>query len=504
MKLQFKVALPTHIPMRYVFQVVAILFALQVLEGTQIYTSLAYCAFIVVMTDAFNACGGLIYPSGSYIFFAGLLTMILGGLIKTVLGEPLDSNLLNAQKSILVYLVGACSLWVAARIAARIRRKKPFLLRLQIHDHFIQAAMGAAILGQFGYLLFPLEYRSTFNQVNNFLPLAIMLATYGTTRRTGGRRSFSILAFLLWVWVTLFWGIFAFSKQGMFTPSVAWALGATIAGYWMTIRRFVFVVIFAILMATFLTPISQVGRNFKDDADSQEKALDMLFHPLRTREQYEQSLADEKRIVDGYRWFDENHGLLDRLTMLPLDDALIHLTDKGHSETILPIETYALNMIPRYLVGNKVVYHWGNTYAHEIGLLSRNDTTTGISFSPFADAYHCVQWWGVTLVSAPLFLMMFWVADSLTGSTKDTFWACLYILLFSHSAAEGAMNTPFAASGINVFTVVVAAVLIKYILPLLGSLLIPIRRTILPLSADPVPRRTPMLQPGPRTIEEKL
>lgn len=504
MKLQFKVALPTHIPMRYVFSVVGVLFALQLAEGTQIYTSLAYCAFVVVIADAFNTCGGLVYPSGGYIFFTGFLSLILGGLVKTAFGESLDSNLLNAQKSILVYLVGACSLWVAAKINVRIRRKKPLLLPLQIHDHFEQAVIGAAVFGQFGGFLFPFAYRSTFNQVNNFLPLAVMLAVYGTTRKTGGRRSFSIQALFLWTWFTLFWGIFAFSKQGMFTASVAWALGALVAGYWLTMKRLIFIIVFAVTLSTFLTPISQLGRNYKEDPNSRDIALDMLYHPLRTRERYEEAQAEQKRMAGLYHWFDESHGLLDRLTMMPLDDALIRLTDQGHSETILPIQTYALNMIPRYLVGTKTVFHWGNTYAHELGLLAHDDTTTGVSFSPFADAYHCVQWLGVTVISTPLFLMMFLIADSLTGSTKDTFWACLYLLVFSHSAAEGGMNTPFAASSIYVFTVVVAAVLIKYVLPLVGGMLIPVRRTILPLSADPVPRPAPVLRSGPRTIEEKL
>ncbi|WP_172838276.1 hypothetical protein [Terriglobus roseus] len=499
-----KVTLPTHVPMRYVFRVVAVLFALQMLEGTSIYASLAYCAFIVVMSDAFNACGGLVYPSGAAIFFMGLLTMILGGLVKTVLGEPLDSNVLAAQKTMMVYLVGACSLWTAARINARIRRKKPFLQSLQIHDRFQQAAMGAALIGQFGGLLVPVAVLSTFNQVNNFLPLSIMLAVYGTTQKTDGWRSFSVLAFIISVWLTLFWGIFSFSKQGMFTASVAWALAATIAGYWMTTRRLVFVTVFAVSMATFLTPLSQLGRVYKDDPDSQEKALDMLFHPLRTREEYQALVAEQLQISTAYHWFNENYGLLDRLTVFPIDDALIHLTDDGHSATILPIESYVLNMIPRYFVGQKAELHWGNRYAHEIGMLADNDTTTGISFSPFADAYHCVQWWGVTLIMFPCYLAMFWVMDSLTGSTKQTFWAAIYLLFLAHGAAEGMMNAPFIAVSVVAFSVVLAAFVTTHILPMIGALLIPVRRTILPLSVDPVPRPAPSLGLSPRTIEEKI
>ncbi|WP_232296203.1 hypothetical protein [Terriglobus sp. TAA 43] len=505
MKLAMKVTLPTHVPMRYVFSAVGVLFALQVLEGTSAYTSLAYCAFIVVMSDAFNACGGMVYPSGAAIFFIGLLTVTVGGLVKTVLGEPLDSNVLAPQRTMLVYLVGACSLWVASRINARIRRKKPFLQSLQIRDGFQQAAMGAALIGQFGAILVPTAFLSTFNQLNNFLPLAIMLSVYGTVRKSDGWRSFSVLAFFVSVWFTLFWGIFSFSKAGMFTAPVAWVLAATIAGYWMTTRRFVFVATIAISMSVFLTPISQLGRVYRDDPDAQAKALDLLFHPVRTREEYQvQTDLQLQTSSNSYHWFNEGLGLLDRLTVFPIDDALIHLTDEGHSATIFPIETYVLNMIPRYLVSEKTTLRWGNVYAHEIGMLGANDNTTGISFSPFADAYHCVQWWGVTLVMLPTFLVAFWVMDSFTGSTKQTFWASIYILWLAHGAAEGMMSAPFFVMSVVTFMVILAAFFATYILPLVGGLLIPVRRTILPLSVDPVPRPAPSLGLGPRTIEEKL
>jgi hypothetical protein len=503
MKLATKITLPTQIPMRYLFPVVCALFGLQMVEGTRLFTGLTFCAFIVVMTDAFNLCGGLAYPSGSYIFFGGLLTMILGGLVKMVMGESLDSNLLDAQKSMLVYLAGACSLWVAAKINVRIRRKKPLLSKFQLTDHFDQTAIGSALLGQFGAILIPTAYLSTFNQANNFLPLALLIGVYGTTLKWKGWRSFSPLNFFLWAWSTVIWGVFSFSKQGMFSPAVAWALGATIAGYWITTKRLIFLLVFVIGAATFLTPIAQVGRIYRDTPDASQKALDMLFHPLRTREQYLATIGDQKVSDDIYHWFDKSQGLLDRLTMLPIDDALIHETDQGHSETIFPIETYVINMIPRYVVSDKVVYHWGNRYAHEIGMLGRNDMTTGISFSPFADGYHCVQWWGVTVVSMPIFLMMFWVCDSLTGSTKDTLWAAFYILQFSHAAPEGMLVAPFLAVSTLALAVILAAILAKYLLPALGGLFLPVRR-VLPIASRTVRGPSPMSQATPRTIGEKL
>lgn len=499
-----KLKLPEHVPFRYVWPVLGFLFGIQMLEGTTLVTSLAYCGFIVLMTDAFNACGGLIYPSGSFVFFLALQTLILGGMAKAVLGEPLDSNLINARQSILVYLAGACSVWAAAKISAAFRLKRPLLLKTQVTSNLDQTAIGAALIGFFGAYLVPVVYRSSFNQANQFVSLSLLLAVYSSTKKSGGRKSSSLFATSLWCGLTL-WGVVVFSKTGIFMPSLVWALGATLGGYRLSMRRALFAGVLFGSMALFLTPISQMGRIYRDRPDVVEIAADMLMHPVRTRELYEQQQEMDKALL-GYHWFDHGEGLLDRLTMIPIDDALIRRTDRGYSPGSLPLETYAINMIPRYLVSSKLTWRWGNRYGHEIGLLGPKDNTTGISFSPFADAYHCLQWWGVTVVSFPLYLGMFWFCDSLTGSTRDTLWATLYILFFSHFAPEGMMNTPFYAVSFIAFMVTFVALTSRYVLPIIGSFVIPVPRVQRARVSLVVnrPRRAPLLPSVPRTIEEKL
>lgn len=490
--------------MAYVWPVVGFVFAVHMLEGSNLVTAAAFAAFIVVCVDAFNACGGLIYPSGSYVFFLAIETLILGGLMKALLGEPLDSNLINARQTMLVYLAGACAVWCAAKISAKFRLKRPLLLKTQATTNLDQIAVGGVLIGFFGAYLIPEAYRSSFNQANQFVSLSLLLAVYSNTKKTNGEKSSSLFASSVWFGMTVL-GIFAFSKTGIFTPTAVWAIGATLGGYRLTTRRALAAGLLFAAMSTFLTPISQVGRIYKVRPNANEIALDMLMHPMRTRELYVQQEALGNAFL-GYHWFDHGEGLLDRLTMFPIDDALIHRTDRGYSPGALPLETYAINMVPRYLVNEKLVWHWGNRYAHEIGLLSKNDTTTGISFSPFGDVYHCLQWWGVTAVSIPLYLMMFWVCDSLTGSTKDTLWATLYILFFTHYAPEGMMNTPFYAVSFIAFMVTFVAFTSRYVLPIIGSLVIPVPRVqgppLSPMAGRP--HRTPLLPAAPRTIEEKL
>lgn len=494
--------------MRYVWPVLGVLCALQMLEGTQLLTSLAYCAFVVVIVDAFNTVGGMIYPSGAYIFYGGLLTLIIGGIAKTALGEPLDSNLFNAQKSILIYLTGACSIWLAAKINVRVRRKSALLAPLQLlPDRIRQVALGAAIFGQFGGILIPTAVLSTFNQLNVFPALSLFLFSYGMARKTDGYRTFSIISFVVWSWTTITWGLLAFSKEGMFRPALAWALGAVIAGYRVTWKRAICIGVGTLVGVTLMTPVAQVGRVYRGEAISDQMAWDLVTHPLRTREQYNRQMAEVMKAGGGgYHWFDQSQGLFDRLTMLPIDDALIHATDNGHSPGLLPTQQFLINMIPRYLVSSKETLHWGNRYAHEIGMLGAKDFITGVSFSPFGDAYHEMQWWGVTLLAFPLFLFMFVFCDSLTGSTKETIWASIYVLLFAHASAEGMLATPFVATSTNAAMILFAALVSRYVLPLIGGLfMLPEKQTAMPVVLKPWrPASGYQVRALPRTIEEKL
>jgi len=491
---ELQLNLPKRLPLRHLMPFLGVVLVLQLLEGTKAATSLEFCAFILLMTDAFNAVGGMVYPSGAYIFFLGMLSVILGGLAKTALGESLDAQVMHAQRSMLVYLVGAVSVWCAARISARVRVKRPWLESLNISTQQMrEAALGSALVGQFGWMLVPLSVVSTFNQLNQFLPIAILFAVYTKARATHGRRTFSVLAFVVWLWGTVNWGIFLFSKAGMFTPAVMWALAALAAGYRSTWKKLLTIGAVVLVCSSFMTAISQVGRVYRDSPDAMAKAIDLTLHPVRTREIY---LAQSRAVLrnpTNYHWFSDSQGLLDRLTVFPIDDALISISDEGHTRGILPIETYVVNMIPRYLVKQKLTYHWGNQYAHEIGMLGNNDDTTGVSFSPFADGYHTMLWWGMTAVMFPVLLAMFSFCDSLTGSTEQTIWACLYLLYFAHGSAEGMLGSPFSAISVNAVMIVAAAIVTRYGTATVGHLLSSRRLFgVVPLdpSVRPVARRT--------------
>jgi hypothetical protein len=95
-----------------------------------------------------------------------------------------------------------------------------------------------------------------------------------------------------------------------------------------------------------------------------------------------------------------------------------------------------MNAVPHFIMPDKPSLNFGNTYAHEVGGLPEDDFTTGISWSPTAEAYHMGKWFGVFVVAPLIWFLLFLVLDSLLGDLRATPWGLLALSLLSHYAPE--------------------------------------------------------------------
>jgi hypothetical protein len=169
------------------------------------------------------------------------------------------------------------------------------------------------------------------------------------------------------------------------------------------------------------------------------------------------------------------------------DDAIISYTAKGNIFGLQPIILGWANVVPRFIWSDKPAMNFGNVYAHEMGgWLAEEDTTTGISFSPTADAFHEASWLGLLLLLPANLFIAFLVIDSLVGNVRYSVWALLPILEMTHLAAEDGLSAAAYMSTYSVIAILFVVVVSKRLVPLVFRVFRP--ETPVPLEIAPAAR----------------
>jgi hypothetical protein len=469
---------PERIPLPPVIWFAAILCAIQQWEGTNSLFSLCCFFYILVATIAFNLAGGFSRTSGAFVFFNATLGVILGLCVKAYLGEPADSNLLNPILTIEVFLVGMCMMLVAVFLSKKVSTRRALMGKMVTDANMQTATVGCLIAGLLlGILGVVLPYGSgsvlsALNQLNRFFPLAIILGVINSIRRSGGTRSVN-LPVLLAAGLMFFNGIIGYSKEGMFAPFACWILAAASQRYNVNRYQMIATVIVVFVSFQYLVPYAQYGRNYRSDtfAGNVENAASLLTNLGYVREQYLESSAEsyEDRIL-GY--YNTPQGFFDRLQMISIDDALIDHTDRFGTYGLYPIVASFQNVVPHFIWKDKPNILIGNIYAHEVGMLSEEDESTGISFSSTSTSFHIAGWYGLLFLAPAIWILLFVIFDSLCGDVRRTPWGLLILVLFAHAGPEADISTVIYMCFYTAIAIVFAAVTGAYVMPVLGTLFI--------------------------------
>jgi hypothetical protein len=470
---------PDRVSLRAVFWFAAILCGIQQLQRTNAEFSLACFFFILLAGIAFNVAGGFHRPSGSYVFFYATLTVIVGLIWKAVLGEPADSNLSVPLLTISVYLVGMCMMLVSIFLSRRITLKRAILGTMITDANMQTATVGCMITGILMTVLgFFLpggngSVTSGLNQINRFLPLAVIFGVIHTIRRSGGTRSIN-LPVLISGGYLMFWGLLGFSKEGIITPFICWLIAASSQRYKVTRVQMVLCILATVFIIRYLVPYSQYGRMYRGDTyeGNLQASLSLLSNLEYVREQYVNNSADSYEEEEVLAYYNTPQGFFDRLQELSIDDALINRTVQYGPIGIYPIIFGFENLVPHFIWKDKPTILYGNVYAHEIGLLSDEDNTTGVSFSPTSEAYHLAEWTGLLLIAPPIWICLFTLFDSLCGDSTKSPWGLLVMLVYSHIAPEAGISGLIYAFGYTTIAIVFAAVFGAYVMPVIGTFFI--------------------------------
>jgi hypothetical protein len=456
-----------------------VLFIVELLEGTSFFFALCGFLFIFIATVAFNLAGGFTRPTGAYVFFYAVLAVIVGLIWKAYLGEPADSNLETPRTTIMVFLGGISAMLAAVFVSRKLTTKQALIGNRITDVNMRNAATGCMLTGFFLSLLLAVvphadgSVLSAVAQINRFLPLAIILGTISEIRRSSGTRSVNLTVLLSGAAIFA-QGILSYGKEGMFLPLVCWLIAAASQRYKLSFYQLIGGVIWIAFMFYYLVPYSQYGRNFRDPDQTLSENLDTSISLLSNLEDVRQnanSTAEEMAYsgqIEGY--FNTPQGVFERLQMLAPDDALIAFTEREGKFGLMPILFYFQNLIPHFIWPNKPMLNFGNQYAHQIGNLAEDDTTTGISFSPSGEAFHLAGYTGVLLVAPILWIALFTLFDSLCGDIRRSPWGLLMIAVYSHTAPEGALASVVGMLLFATVSLLTAALAASYVMPILGIL----------------------------------
>lgn len=487
---------PTYISVQKTLVFALVILMAQQIEHTSIAFSVLFGGYIVLSVLTFNYAGGFSRASGTYVFWFWLLTCGLGGIAKIAFGEPADSNLLVPTLTISTYVVSMAMMFVALFLMKRFAGK-PQGLSIALKADRVD--LGLASLGCL--IIYEIAANATnwlpagqgsissiIVQLNVFLPMSILLGTIHAIRSSGGRRSVNVVTFIASTHMFVFYGLISFSKQGMFTPLACWGIAAASQRYRLRFWQLIFLIGICIYSVTVLAPLSQVARAIAPPGESYTDALelstDLLMHPMHLRQLYKETMGIEDVVAPGevpnfeVGYFDRPEGLLDRLSMIKMDDRLVNYTAQGHTTGSFRVVYYFLDWIPHFILPDKEsfmppgIISPGNHYAHEIGgLLSPEDFGTGISFSPSAEAFHMNEWLGIIVVGGFVWTLLFISVEIVCGDLRKSPYGLLAMVAFAHVAPESLIGGLVYFIFFQNLAITLAIVFCSYFAPILGTLL---------------------------------
>ena len=480
----------------------------QQLLGTTLLFSAATVLFILLAALAFNICGGFTRPSGGFVFAYSCVGILFGIVYKVVVGEPAQSNLLQPERTIEIYVASMAGMAVAAYLARKMRLKRRFLAQFTSLEEMYRGCVGLLMIG---LAIMASEYLRTspaapgsalsaLYRLDVFLPMAIFLGVTYEVRRSGGRRSVNG-AVLLAIGFSFANGLIGYSKEGMLAPFACWLIPAAAQRYRVSILQIAGLLLGFAFTAYYLVPYSQYGRDFRGSGATLSQNLRnnyiLLTNLPLVRKIYIQQQAEIYSGDDLVRYYDKPQGLMDRVQMVTPDDAVINLTEQGSVFGIFPTLFSFENLIPHFIWPSKPSIGFGNVYAHELGIIGDDeDNSTGISFSPAGDAFHQARWVGVLIMLPLLALMLFFIADSVCGDTRDSPFTLLLLLLFLHSAPEGGLLQFAPLASATTIQIYIASFLGARVMPVIASIFLGPAKEPRGWAADPWQQMEQYTAPG--------
>ncbi len=421
--------------------------ALVLLGGAAVsYALLAFAAFLFLAL-AFGAQGGWRTLNGICVAMLALKFLLVSQVAKVILGEPGDHNLDQALITMGVLAVGSAALLAAALVARGFAFHRPVMVAEWDAEKLRSAALLALGIGTMSYLVLKVaggvRIGGVFGVLKQFLflqGLAVALGTAWTIVHYRGRRLFSWLNAVPFL-IQFAAGFIDAGRMKMIEPVVLVLLTAVAYGFRFRWTHFAAGLAAVLFTGLFLIPFGHVARNqtrHESFAANLVETGAFLYENFATRAGWEKFYAEYDDSLDdlGNSYFDEPHGLLDRLSLIKPMDLLVDATLRG-GESGWETVTHGLAMLPpRMLYPQKPPIGTGSMLGQKAGVLTDEDEGTQITFGFIADAFSSFGWAGAAIIPFVIGLGFFLVYGKLVGPLAGNVWCVGLAAHFQHYFAE--------------------------------------------------------------------
>ena len=444
-----RIPYPTRLNVNHVLIVVLFLLFAQLLDGTDPVFAFLGCAAIVFSVLAFNILNGLSTVSGAYVIFTAIPTFAILIFVKVLYWEPTNRHFEYPMITMAATTIGWAGILAAAALSTKFSTLKN-IVRFTARDleNLKNTSAGLLVIGLISQILLT-NYNTgangtiwaALNQLNIFVPMATILATYYEICISGGTRSINWIVLVSILYVAGF-GFIAASKQGMYAPFFSYFLVCAALDY-----RFRPLQVFAILgwlavAVGFLFPWAQYARSMTRQSTltgTVDATIALLKNPNTIPAMYrwyEDSLKLNEDINQVALCYDHPHGLIDRESLICQDDRLIAVAQ--HAGSVGPsylIDGFEM-VIPHFIWPSRVNLSLGNIYGRETDEAGGEDYTTAVAFAPIGDAYREFGWSGIVVVMPVLYFFSFVILNGVFGDARESPWG-LVLVAYAAFAAPG-------------------------------------------------------------------
>lgn len=444
-----RIPYPTRININHVLIVALLLLFAQLLDGTDpVFAFLASLA-LVFSAMTFNVLNGLSTTSGAFVLFMAIPTFVILIFIKVLTWEPSDRHFEQPMITITATAIGWAGILVAAALSRRFSTRRN-IVRFTARDleNLKNTSAGLLVIGLFSQVLLT-NYNTggsgtiwtALNQLNIFIPMATILATYYEICISRGTRSMNWIVLVSIFYVAGF-GFIAASKQGMYQPFFSYFLVCAALDY--RFRPLQVMALFAWLAFAvgFMFPWAQYARSMTRQSTltgTVDATISLLRNPETIPAMYQwyaDSLKANEDINQVSLCYDHPHGLMDRESLICQDDRLISLTQHtGPAGTDYLIEGFEM-AIPHFLWPSRINLSLGNIYGRETNQTGDEDYTTAVAFAPVGDAYRELGWSGVVVVMPIMYFFTFIFLNGVFGDARESPWG-LVLVAYAAMAAPG-------------------------------------------------------------------